>query len=159
TEGQQSGNFDNRDDNEDDPTIWSVRKRAEYLAMQEVGHVDDWRQFVEQAEGEKNQENYESWLVKRGWVFDTSYNYVNPEHHLLYEARRFTFKLLPSKKKFILRHREGDKWVNDAGPVRVPYNLLAMLAQPNEDIALQEGEKGVEASRRMGLLSSCIQGQ
>lgn len=162
-----SGNDDDHDDHDDNDHDSArhrshrhrVKERAEYFARLEVGDASEWERFKEQAEGEVNWENYEAWLGKVGWQFAEKFNYVSPQQALLYEARRYNFHLMPSKKIFVLRHKEGDKWVRGAGPVRVPYNLAALLANPNEEIALQEGEKGVEAAKQMGLLSASVQGQ
>jgi RecA-family ATPase len=156
-----SGNYDTDEEPREDGRSRrrKSKERAEFISRMEVGDESEWEQFEDQADGQIGWENYEAWLGKRGWQFAEKFNYVSPRQDLLYEAHRYNFRLMPSKKIFILRHKEGDKWVRGAGPVRVPYNLAAMLANPNDEIAFQEGEKGVEAAKRVGLLSACVQGQ
>ena len=152
----RSGNYD--DHREAEPSR-KVKRRAEELARWEVGDAGDWEQFVDQANGEIKWENYEAWLMRRGWQLAQTHKYDNPDGHPLYEALRFNFHLLPTKKIFPLRHREGNAWVRGAGPVRVPYNLPELLKRPNDEITLVEGEKGVDHLKKQGLLASCIQGQ
>ena len=43
--------------------------------------------------------------------------------------------------------------------MRVPYDLPELLARPDDEIELVEGEKGVEFLKKLGLLATCVQGQ
>jgi hypothetical protein len=158
-----SGHYDDRKrDNHGDQEIISgaVRRRAEYIAKQEVGDASEWGYYLEQAKGGISDDNYQDWLKRRGWDLVETYNdYKNQEGQQLYAARRYHYRLMPSKKIFVLVHREGGRWVRGAGPVRVPYRLPEMLARVDEDITLVEGEKGAIAAAKAGLLATCVQGQ
>jgi hypothetical protein len=159
-EAWQQNNYPARSGNYEKPEPRGpVKRRAEYIARMEVGDASEWEQFVEQAEGDVSWDAYEAWLKRKGWQFFRGYEYPNDEGNLLYEALRYEYHLMPSKKKFVLRHREGDTWVRGAGPVRVPYNLPELLARPNDEIDLVEGEKGAEYVKKAGRLASCVQGQ
>jgi hypothetical protein len=153
-----SGNFDSR--RKDNRVDGRVKRRAIYISSREFGDGNDWEQFLEQAKDDISFEKYESWLNRRGWEHDEDYRYANPKGYLLYDAQRYHYRSLPSKKMFVLRHRnENDSWVRGAGPVRVPYNLPELLNRPNDDITLVEGEKAVNDLKRKGLLATCVQGQ
>lgn len=161
-----SGHFNTRrrsdDDDDDEPRRIDgrVKRRAENIAMREVGAATDWPRYVEQAEGEVNWEGYERWLAEQGWKRVATYDYLGPEGLPLYQSIRFQYELFQSKKRFILRHRVGSgKWIHDGGPVRVPYNLPELSRCPDDQITLVEGEKGVDFLKEKGVLASCVQGQ
>ena len=79
---------------------------------------------------------------------------------MLYECHRYIYKKFPSKKKFIVRHTDDEgRIVFNAGPARVPYNLPELLARPDDDIELVEGEKAVELIKNQAWLATCVQGQ
>ena len=134
-----------------------VKRRAEDLARREVGDPTDWEAFTAEAEGDLRWENYEAYLARLGWQRAGIFPYLNPNSSLLYEALRYNYVLMPTKKIFKLRHRINGPWIHGAGPVRVPYNLPELLRRADEDIILVEGEKGVD--RLKPLLGSCVQGQ
>ena len=136
-----------------------VKRRAEYIAREEVGDAREWEQFVAQAAGDVSWDKYEAWLGRRGWQFVEGFDYTNDDGAGLYETRRYNYRLFPRKKMFVARHREGQAWVRGAGPVRVPYNCVELLARPEDEINLVEGEKGVERLKKLKLLASCVQGQ
>jgi hypothetical protein len=157
-----SGYFDALDDDDDDkPRINSrVKRRAEEMAFREVGAARDWPRFVEEATGEVSWENFEKWYSEQGWKPVATYSYCAADGQQLYQAARFQYELFPSKKSFILRHRTSSgKWIHDAGPVRVPYNLPELSKRLDEPITLVEGEKGADFLKEKGLLASCVQGQ
>jgi hypothetical protein len=149
-----SGNFDTRPKRDKG----AVKARAERLAT-EAGDYREWSYYVEEAKGEIDQESYEGFLGQRGWELVTAYPYTNPSGQQLYVSRRYHHKLVATSKLFLLQHREGDKWVRGAGPVRVPYNWPELVARPNEPIDLTEGEKAVAYLKSKGLLATCVQGQ
>ena len=149
-----SGHFD-----KEDFIGHKVKKRAEDLAWRELGSIDEWNQYIEQADGLVSWENHEKWQNEQGWRKADTYDYNNPDGRLLYQALRFEYTLLPTKKKFLLRHRVGEKWVHSTGPVRVPYNLSELIARPDDPIEFVEGEKAVKFLKQKGLLASCVQGQ
>ena len=158
----ESGNEYERNDEEEKPRFSRkkrIKDRAELLAGREVGDQKEYERFLAQAGDQIKWEDYEAWRVRVGWKFEEAYNYTGPQLGLLYKSRRYIFEPFPSKKQFVLRHREGEKWEWGAGPVRVPYNLPALLANPEREIELVEGEKGVERLKKQGLLATCIQGQ
>jgi hypothetical protein len=158
-----SGHYDDRKrDNHGEQEIitGAVRRRAEYIAKQEVGDASEWGYYLEQAKGDVSDDNYQDWLKRRGWDLIETYNdYKNPEGQQLYVARRYHYRLMPSKKMFVLVHKEGERWVRGAGPVRVPFLLPEIQARADEEITLVEGEKGAIASAKAGLLATRVQGQ
>jgi AAA domain len=146
-----SGNYDSK--------YRRTKKLAQDLSTQKTGSADAWEEYKELAGEIVDAIEFETKLLAKGWIFDTAFNYVVPTGDLLYENRRFNFKPYPKKKIFLSRHRVGDKWQKGPGPMRVPYNLLAIIAQPDAEIELVEGEKGVEFLKQQGLLASCILAQ
>lgn len=157
-----SGHFDTRRSDDDEPRRIDgrVKRRAENIAMREVGAAVDWPLYEEQAEGQVDWEGYEKWLADLGWKLVATYDYRGPDGLVLYQCIRFQYELFPSKKRFILRHRVGSgKWIHDGGPVRVPYNLPELSKRRDDPITLVEGEKGVDFLKEKGVLASCVQGQ
>jgi RecA-family ATPase len=136
---------------------WKIKKHAERIAQWEG--VDDWDQFVEQAKDEITWENFQKWQEAKGWKKTNTYDYESLGGYILYQSVRFEYQLLPSEKKFLLRHCVGHKWTNSAGPVRVPYNLPELIKRADEPITFVEGEKAVESLKQQGLLATCVQGQ
>jgi RecA/RadA recombinase len=81
------------------------------------------------------------------------YPYVNAYGEIVYEVLRF------EPKDFRQRRLENGKHVwNLQGVTPLPYNLPAILEHPRKTIFLVEGEKDVEALKKLGLLASCNSG-
>ena len=157
--GRFSGFYDTRD-NKSKPN-GRVKRLAQNMAQRAVGAASDWEDYVEEAQAEITWENCEYYLESKGWKKAGTYPYCNATgYQVLYEAIRYNYVLMPSKKIFKLRHQiDNGPWMHDGGPVRVPYNLPELLKHPDKEINLVEGEKGVDRVTPKGLLASCTQGQ
>src|SRR5262245_35634353 len=138
--GGLSGHYETRDNSKPNGR---VKRLAQNMAQRAVGAASDWEYFAEEAQAEITWENYELHLASLGWKPAAIYPHHSPTGQVLYEAIRYQYVLMPSKKLFKLRHQIGKgPWLHDAGPVRAPYNLPDLLKRKNEDINLVEGEKG-----------------
>ena len=137
-----------------------MKRRAIWLSQRHFGDGNDWEAFVAEAEGDVSWDRYEAWQERKGWKFAQGWEYRTPDGcSLLYEAMRYNYKLMPSKKKFVLRHKEGEKWVFGAGPVRVPYNLPDLVKRSTERVTRSRARRASKNSDPKGLLGSCVQGQ
>jgi hypothetical protein len=86
-----SGNHDTR-------VKASVKHRAEYLSQRDVGSVENWEDYIEEAKGYVSKDDSKKWMEGRGFTLVESYPYHNPERQLLFEMQRYEYKLLKSKK-------------------------------------------------------------
>lgn len=79
-----------------------------------------------------------------------TYDYVSEAGKLLYQAVRY------EPKDFRVRRPDGKGgWEWNLDEVwRVPYNLSAILAKPNQPVFVVEGEKDVETLRKWGFLGT-----
>lgn len=97
----------------------------------------------------------EHWMPNnRTWI--ALYDYRNADGTLEYQVAR------AADKNFSQRRPDPDnpgkwKW-NLTGTKRVPYRLPEVLASPDADVWVAEGEKDVQALEAMGLLATCNSG-
>ena len=134
---------------------------AKQLSLKEVGNLDAVDSFMAQAEGIVAWDDLIKFMNKDGWIHAGSWPYPNSSGATLYEAHRFNYGLMPTKKKFVLRRNVGGRWIVNAGPARVPYNLPHIIATKGTGpLAIVEGEKGADEIRdKYGIRVTCVQGQ
>jgi RecA-family ATPase len=134
-----------------------VKEEAIFKAQYQGLGADQWEDFAEEIQQAHNLEEFEERLKKQGWDHDTTYPYTNEDGQEIYEARRYIFRLVPQKKKFIIRHKTQDGYAFGKAPVSVPYNLPRLVARKGEPIVFCEGEKDADRAMSEGLRATTIQ--
>ena len=66
------------------------------------------------------------------------------------------FRVTRTKDKtFPIEHRKNGQWIWGKGPRTALYHLDELLARPNEEVWIAEGEKDVDRLRSLGYLATC----
>lgn len=158
-DANSNGKGNNFGDNFGDRKKKRIEEVAKKLSMQGVGNLDAVDSYLAQAEGMVAWDDLLTFMTNDGWVRAGEWPYHTPDKSVLYEAHRFNYAMMPAKKKFIIRRSVYGRWIVNAGPVRVPYNLPDIISRKGEPLHIVEGEKGADECKAKGLRVTCVQGQ